>query len=98
MVIISLLNCPLDSTDVLRQQFSKLPPSPDYIRLKGNYCYNNRGSGIENIIIWDIDEPKMADALEFLNMRFVKAYSCVPGLTFSIFPALELDEAIRMLT
>ncbi|OHD72397.1 MAG: hypothetical protein A2W19_13705 [Spirochaetes bacterium RBG_16_49_21] len=96
MVIIALLSCPLDSKDELVKKFSKLPSSPAYIHIKGNYCYIEKGVGIQNIIIWDVDRERMADAIEFLNGRWVKAYSSVPGLSFSIFPALELEEAVRM--
>lgn len=97
MVIIALLSCPLGSTTELGKKFSTIPSSPDYIHIKGNYCYSEKGSGIKNIIIWDVERERMADAIEFLNIRWVKAYSSVPGLTFSIFPALELPEAVKMI-
>jgi hypothetical protein len=96
MVVIALLSCPLDSKDELVKKFSQLPSSPEYIHIKGNYCYTEKGVGIQNIIIWDVDRPRMADAIEFLNNRWVRAYSSVQGLSFSIFPALELAEAVRM--
>jgi hypothetical protein len=96
MVVIALLSCPLNSKDELAKKFSKLPSSPEYIHIKGNYCYTERGVGLQNIIIWDVERERMADAIEFLNNRWVKAYSSVPGLTFSIFPALELQEAVKM--
>jgi hypothetical protein len=96
MVIIALLSCPLESKDELANKFSKIPSSPDYIHIKGNYCYSEKGVGIQNIIIWDVERARMADAFEFLNNRWVKAYSSVPGLSFSIFPALELAEAVKM--
>ena len=94
MVIIALLSCPLESTSELGKKFRKIPPSPDFINLKGNYCYSEKGIGIQNIIIWDVEKSRVADAIAFLNGRWVKSYSSVPGLSFSIFPAMELEEAI----
>jgi hypothetical protein len=97
MVIIALLSCPLNSANELGRKFSQLPSSPDFIHIKGNYCYTEKGVGIQNVIIWDVERQRMADAIEFLNNRWVRAYTSVPGLSFSIFPALELGEAVRMI-
>ena len=97
MVIIALLSCPLESSTELGKKFSKLPSSPSYINIKGNYCYTEKGVGIQNIIIWDVERERMADAIEFLNDRWVRAYTSVPGLSFSIFPALDLKEAVKMI-
>lgn len=97
MVIIALLSCPLDSINELGKQFSSLPSSPEYLQIQGNYCYTEKGVGIQNIIIWNVAREKMADAIEFLNTRWVRSYNSVPGLTFSIFPALELSEGIKMI-
>ena len=96
MVVIGLLTCPMESTRELAESFLDLPPSPDYIHLKGNYCYAEKDKGMQNIIIWEVERGRMADAIESLTSRWVRIYAGIPGISFSVIPGMDLEESLRM--
>ena len=97
MVIISQASYPAESVEEIAKRFVELPPLPDYITMKGPYISSLKGEGVQTIAVYEFeDQSKLADALTFVGSRIVPYYG-VPGFTYSVFPWLEVQEALKLI-
>jgi hypothetical protein len=96
MVIIGIVSFPPESATEMGKRFGKLPPLPAYLTLKGPYFSGEVGVGTKAISIFEFDQSKTREALDFVYNRFV-IYMGVPGYTYSVHPWLEAKEALKMI-
>jgi hypothetical protein len=94
MVIIGTMLYPTESTKEAVKRFMEQPPLPAYITTKGPYVTSEVGAGIKIINIYEYDQSKFSEVMEFLGARYAK-YIGVPGYTYSILPWLEIKEALK---
>ena len=97
MVIITTVSYPPESVEEVAKRFVEQPPLPDYITMKGPYISSLKGEGIQTIALYEFeDQSKLAEALTFVGTRMVTYYG-VPGFTYSAFPWLEIQEALKLI-
>ena len=97
MVIITSVSYPPESVDEIAKRFMELPPLPDYITIKGPYINSLEGVGLQTITVYEIeDQSRLAEAITFVGSRMVVYYG-VPGFTYSAFPWLEIEEALKLI-
>ena len=96
MIIMTHVLIPTASARELGKRVLELPPFPEYLTISGPYLYSVEGEGIHSTDIFEIDQSRMAEALEFLNNRHV-AFFDVPGYTYGIYTCLEAIEGLKML-
>jgi hypothetical protein len=94
MVIIATMLYPTESTKEIVKRFMEQPPLPAYITMKGPYLTGEVGAGIKSLIVYEYDQSKFSEAMEFLGARYAK-YIGVPGYTYSIQTWVEVKEALR---
>jgi hypothetical protein len=96
MVIIVNVSYPLESSKEAGKRFTELPPVPSYVTLKGPYFSSEVGVGIKAFVVYEFEQSKMRETIEFVNSRLGK-YFGVPGYTFSSGVWLEAKEALKMI-
>ena len=97
MVIIASVAYPPESVNEIAARFVEMPPLPDYITLRGPYISSLKGEGVQTISLYEFeDQSKLAEALAFVGSRMVTYYG-VPGFTYSVFPWLEVQEALKLI-
>jgi hypothetical protein len=94
MVIIVTMAYPPESAKEIVKRFKEQPPLPAYITLRGPYAIGEVGVGIKVITIYEYDQSKFSEAMDFLGARYAK-YVGVPGYTYSIQTWVELKEALK---
>jgi hypothetical protein len=96
MVIIATVVYPPESAKEYVKRYIEQPPLPAYITMKGPYATGEVGTGIKAISIYEYDQSKFSEAMEFLRARYVK-YIGVPGYTYCIQTWVELKEALKLM-
>jgi hypothetical protein len=61
----------------------ELPPLAAYITMKGPYISSDVGEGIKGITIYEFDESRYAEAMNYLGERVASLFG-VPGFTYSL--------------
>ncbi len=95
MVIITVVSYPPEQTKEVNKVFRELPPVPSYVKMKGPYFSGELGEGIKALIIYEYDQTKTKEAMEYVGTRLAK-YFGVPGFTYSVNLWLEIPEALKM--
>jgi hypothetical protein len=96
MVIISLVSYPPEQSKEVTKRFGELPPVPSFMTLKGPYFSGEVGVGTKAIILYEYDQTKTKEAMEYVGTRLAK-YFGVPGFTYSVNIWLEVKEGLKMI-
>jgi len=95
MVIISFLSYPPEQVKEVAKRFGALPPLPAYITMKGPYVSSEVGVGIKTTSLYEYDQSKTKEAMQFVGGRVAKFFG-VPGFTYSLHYWSEVSEALEM--
>ena len=96
MVIINISSYPTESVGEAVKRLPKLPAPPDFMTVRGPYIRNEKGDGIQTIVIYEFDPSHYVEANEYIRKRIASFYG-VPGYTCSNQPWLEAQDAIKLL-
>jgi hypothetical protein len=96
MVIVGMITYPPEQAKEVAKRFGQAPPLPSYITLKGPYINSELGVGTKVIAIYEFDQAKTREAMEYVSDRYAK-YIGVPGLTYSHPVWLEVGEALKLI-
>ncbi len=96
MIIVGTVSYPTEHSKEVAKRLGGLPPLPPYMTTKGPYVTSELGSGIKGMVIFEFDQSKTREAIEYVGNRYAK-YIGVPGLTYSFSPWMEIKEALAMI-
>jgi hypothetical protein len=96
MVIIGIMSFPPEQSKEIGKRFLEFPPLPAYMTIKGPFISNESGVGVKTITIYEFDQSKTREAIEFVSNRYTTFYS-VSGFTCSVNAWLEAIEALKMI-
>jgi hypothetical protein len=96
MVIISIVSYPTESSKEVGKRLGEAPPPPAYVTIKGPYVSSEVGVGIKSIVLYEYDQSKTREAIEYVNNRLAK-YIGIPGFTYSTHLWLEAREALKLI-
>ena len=96
MVIIGKISFPPESAKEIGKCFSKLPPLPDYMTMKGPYVRGMMKRGILGMEIFELNNDKLAKGLEYVTNRY-STYFGIPGFKYNIAPYTETYEALKII-
>jgi hypothetical protein len=94
MVIIAITSFPPEHAKEVGKRLGDLPPLPAYMTIRGPYVSSEVGVGIKVITVYEFDQSKTREAIEFVGDRYAK-YHGVPGLTYSVQTWSEVKEALK---
>jgi hypothetical protein len=95
MVIIANVAYPSEHSTEVGKRLLKLPPLPSYMTIKGPFVIGDVGVGIKVTTIFEFDQTKTAEAMEFVGNRYAQ-YIGVPGFTYNVAIWFEIKEALKM--
>jgi hypothetical protein len=96
MVIIGKNSFPPESANEIGKRFLELPPLPDYMTMRGPYVRGIMEGGIQVIEIFELNNTKLAEGLNYVTNRYV-TYFGIPGFRYTIAPYIETQEALGMI-
>jgi hypothetical protein len=96
MVIIACNSFPPESSTEVGKRLMQIPPLPPFMTLKGPFLISDVGTGIKSIAVFEFDQTKTAEAMEYVANRYAK-YIGVPGLTYNVAIWFEVKEAFKMI-
>ncbi len=96
MIIIMQISYPPQSSEELGKRFLSAPALPDFIKISGPYISSVIHEGIKSITIYEFDESKYGEALNFIVSERVAKYLTVPGLSYSLNHWLEAKDALHL--
>ena len=96
MVIIASIAYPTERAREVGKRLQELPPAPAYITMKGPYVSGETGVGIKSIVLYEFDQSKTREALDYVGNRLAK-YIGIPGFTYSANVWFEAKEALSMI-
>jgi len=96
MIIVGSLLFPPESSTEVGKCLLKLPPPPPFVTPKGPFLVPELGSGIKAINLFEFDQNKTAEAMEYVANRYAQ-YMGVPGLTYNVALWFEAKEALKMI-
>jgi hypothetical protein len=94
MVIMSTVSYLPESFKEAYKRFKEIPPPPSFVTLRGPYGKSDVGQGLKMFILYEFDQSKMREAMEFVAARMGKFFG-VPGFTYSIDVLLEPKEGVK---
>ena len=94
MVSVTFSSYPPESIKEFVKRYMEQSPLPEYITMKGPYVSNGVGEGVKTLVIFDYDQSKMAEAVQYISARYAKYYG-VPGFSFSQQVWLDAKEALK---
>ena len=95
MIIIINSTYPLQSVKEIAKRFKEEPALPEYIsEIVGPYTRFVKVVGRESIRIFEFDESRYSEAIEYLSKR-VATYSEVPGFSCEMQPWTEAKESVK---
>ena len=95
MIIMTQASFPPSRSKELGKAFQDLPEMPDYITMRGPYIQGSEKKGIRSVAIYEIDNSRLAEALEHVGNRMVP-YFGVEGFRYTIEVWYETLEALKM--
>jgi hypothetical protein len=96
MVIFTSVSYPPESNKELAAKFLEAPQVPDFMTKRGPYATANLAEGIIVTSLYELDNSKLADGLDFLG-NYMATYFGVPGFMYEITPYYEINEALKMI-
>ena len=96
MIIIAIVAYPTESSKEVGKRLKELPAPPAYVTIKGPYVSGEVGVGIKSIVLYEFEQTKTREAMEYVGNRLTK-YFGVPGFTYSYNIWLEAKEALKMI-
>ena len=96
MIIIANTAFPTEHSNEMGKRFGKLPPLPAYMTQKGPYVNSEVGLGVKTVSLYEFDQSKTKEAMEFVGDRYTKFFG-VPGFTYSILVWYDVIEAFKMI-
>ncbi len=96
MVIFTTVSYPSESAKELAAKFMEAPQIPDFMAKKGPYVSANRTDGVIVASLYELDNSKLADGLDYLG-NYMATYFGVPGFMYEINPYYEIEEGLKMI-
>jgi len=96
MVIIANIAYPPEASKEMAKRFLEAPQLPDYLTRRGPYVSSNRADGISILSIYELDNLKLAEGLDFIGTYYT-SYFGVPGFQYEVKPHYEIMEGLKML-
>ena len=96
MVIISIVSYPPEQAKEMAKRMGELPAPPSYMTMKGPYVSGELGTGIKAMILYEYDQTKTKEAMEYVGNRLAR-YFGVPGYTYTAHTWFEVKEALKMI-
>ena len=97
MVIITEVSYPPESSPEMVKRFSARPALPGFMTVKGPYFSSAKGEGIQALTIYEFDQTKLSEALQFASKGMVTYYG-VPGFTYNIKPWIDVQEGMKLIS
>jgi hypothetical protein len=94
MVIKGTFLYPPESEKAFTSCVKKLPPLPEYVRMKGPFFLGAPGKGKTTITLYEFEESRFAEASKHI-FKQLEAFHGVPGFTFSAQVWEETREALK---
>ena len=96
MIIIMQISYPPESNEEMGKRFQSASALPDFIKMSGPYISSVIHEGIKAITIYEFDESKYGEALNFIVSERVAKYLTVPGFSYSLNHWLEVKDALQL--
>ena len=97
MVIITEVLYPPESSMEMVKRFATRPALPDFLTAKGPYFSSEKGEGVRALTIYEFDQAKLSDAIQFAAKGMVTYYG-VPGFTYSVKPWIDVQEGMKLIS
>jgi hypothetical protein len=95
MIIIANVSFPPESSKEIAKKFLEAPQIPEYLTRRGPYVSSNRSDGVCILTLYELDNSKLAEGMEFLG-NFYATYFGVPGFMYEVKPHFEILEGLKM--
>ncbi|MFZ5572963.1 MAG: hypothetical protein ACOZF0_21390 [Thermodesulfobacteriota bacterium] len=95
MIMIGTITFPEERANDVAKCYMTLPPVPDFIQTLGTYVYNNPGEKIRAFAIFQFDEGRANEALEYFKLRY-EVFGRVEGLTSKAEEWLDVQDALKI--
>ncbi len=96
MVIITNISYPPENARDMAKRFIEAPQIPDFMTRKGPYVSANMENGIITTSLYELDNSRLAEGMEFLGNYFTIFFG-IPGYKYELKPFFEVEEAMKMI-
>jgi hypothetical protein len=86
---------PQESATELGKRFKDVEPAPDFMTTIGPFIKSTL-EGTKTIAIYEFDASKYAEAIEYLNNRYVANHG-IPGFRYSLEHWLDAMDALKLI-
>lgn len=76
------------------KRFLEAPQPPSYLQRRGPYISSNLSEGVSVISIYELENHKLADGMEFISSYLARFFG-IPGFKYEVKVHLEVQEALR---
>lgn len=96
MVIILTVTYPPESGKQMAARFLEAPQAPDFMTRRGPYITSSISEGVLATAIYELDNSRLAEGLQFLGEYAVTFYG-IPGYRYQYKPYLTVEEGLKIL-
>lgn len=96
MIMMGTLTFTAECAMAVAENFGRIAPVPDFMKLIGPYVRSSIEGGISTISIYEFDDVRAGAAIDYLKARYA-TFSEIAGVTSTIEEWLGVDVVMQLL-
>jgi len=96
MIMIGTMTFPADCAMAVAENFGRIAPVPDFMKLTGPYVRSSIEGGISTISIYECDDTRADEAADYLKKRYA-TFAEIQGVTANIEEWLGVGVVLQLL-
>lgn len=96
MIMIGTMTFSAECAMAVAQNFGRIAPVPDFMKLMGPYVRSSIAGGISTISIYEFDDEQADAAIDYLKQRYA-TFAEIPGVSSTIEEWLGIGMVLQLL-
>jgi hypothetical protein len=96
MIMIGKIKFSPECGMAVAERYGTTPPVPDFMSIKGPYIRSSIGAGISTLSIYEFNDDKADEAIEYLQKRYA-SFGAIQGATSTVEEWLGVGVALQLL-
>jgi len=96
MIMFGLMKFTADCAQAVAENYIRMPPPPDFIKIIGPYIRSSIEGGISTISIYEFDDARSDEAIEYLQKRYA-TFAAIDGASATTEEWLGVETVLQLL-
>lgn len=96
MIMFGMMTFSAECAMTVAESYGKLPPIPEFMKITGPYIRSSIEEGISTISIFEFDDEKADEAIDYLKIRYA-LFAAINGVSTTLEEWLGVGTALQVL-